>query len=521
MCNNDDIISHFQKGESIVKNMTKILALVLASLMIAVCFVGCGTTPADTTSSTPNTSGQGEDEILDGVPADLDYSNVENNTVTFFTRTSEGNVELFDYEICCDSLMKDPLYDAIHYRNIDVENRLGVKIKQLGQAGGWSVAKQWFETLSTAVNTNSSDFDAAAIYSTFGAPYALQNLYYNLNEVTTQYGDGYIDLEKPWWNQSVIDGCSLYGSLYFLGGDIAVSGTYGTHLIWFNKDLFNEKFPDEGGHQVLYDMVDNDTWTIDKMAGYVAKVWDDVNTSGIADDGDTLGFKYFEYKERAQMESWMYALDVEMLERDIYGEYSLANFATRLTAAHEKVSAMYNGEGVMTSQGTRQDDESALGKGNVLFQVGGVNDGDEYRQTTVNYGALPMPKFDEDQEDYGNGMWSYATFLTILNNLPEDRAKMVSAVFEVMNAESYKSVTPAYYDKVITGVYAKEEADSRMLDIAVRTCRYSFQQIYLGDSFGGFFNSLQTDPQTIIDANYNTKWPTALEGLLTELENIA
>ncbi len=513
-----------------MKKFAKVLSLMLAVLFVVTSFVACNgddtkqTTkaPSNTSENPPETTG--EDEIAVSLPEDLNFSNADNNTITFFTRNSEGNVELFDYEICCEELMKDTLYDAIHYRNIDVENRLGVKIKQIGQAGGWSVSKQWFETLATAVNTQSSDFDAAAMYSCYGAPYALQNLYYNLNEVSQQYGDGYIDLEKPWWNQSVIEQCTLFDNLYFLTGDLAVSGTYGAHLLWFNKDLFDEKFPTEGGYNTLYDYVDAGTWTIDKMSDYVSQIWDDVNSSGSIDDGDTIGLKYFRYKESAQMESWTYAMGIEVLERDKYGDYYIANFAAKVIPAVEKVHAMYNGDGAMISDGTRQEDLTALGKGNVLFQVGGVNDGNEYRGTTVNYGALPMPKYNEEQEEYANGMWTYTTFLTILNHLSKDRAIMVSAVLELLSAESYKTVTPAYYSKVITGQYSKEENDARMLDLAVRTCKYAFEQIYstnLDSKLIRFFSNLDTDPQVTIDANINTTWPTKLEELLDGLEAIA
>ncbi len=503
-----------------MKIILKTVSLILATVFLMSILVACGgnpdvTTPKDTTSSTTPP----EDEIQDSVPKDLNYNG---ETITFFSR---DNMEIFKYEVCSDTLMKDTLYDAVHYRNIDVENRLGVKITQYQQPSAWGdQAKAWFETLSTAVNTNSSDYDAAAMYSCYGSSYALQNLYYNLNDVSVQYGDGYLDLEKPWWNQSVVNDLTMYGALYFLSGDLATSATYGTHLLWFNKDLFNEKFPDEGGHKVLYNMVDNQTWTIDKMADYVSKIWDDVNTSGNIDDGDTVGFKYFRTKEVAQMDSWTWALGVNVFDKDAYGEISLANFAPRVTAAFDILEGMYHGEGAMISDGTRDTDATSLQAGNVLFQVGGIGDGEVYRGTTVNYGALPMPKYNEEQEDYGNGMWSYSTFYVILNNLSEDRAKMVSAVLEVMAAESYKSVTPAYYEKVVTGVYAKEEEDSRMLDIAIRTCKYTFEQVYstsLGTALTRFFRNLDADPQTTIDSHYNTTWPTALAELLVGLEAIA
>lgn len=444
--------------------------------MVAV-LAACGGNPADkggkdTTPSDTKPS-NGRDTIEDTVPADLTYADQSDNTITFFVR---NNMEVLAHEICCEELMNDTLYDAIHYRNIDVENRLGVKIRQVAQDGAYGPHAAWFEVLSTAVNTNSSDYDAAAIYTTYGAPYALQNLYYNLNDVSVQYGDGYLDLEKPWWNQSIVDDCTMYGVLYFLCGDLSVSGTSGAHLMWFNKDLFNQKFPEES-FDTLYDYVDEGAWTIGRMSDYVSQVWDDVNSSGAVDDGDVVGFRSV-LSTGAYMDSWNYAMGINMLDRDAYGDYTIANFGARMVPAFEAVKGLYQGEGSLIASGSVDEGVTNLSAGNVLFIDGSVADGEKFRASTVNYGCLPMPKYDAAQEEYGNSMWTYTSLMVLLNNLSDDRAKMVSAVLELLAAESYKQVTPVYYSKVITGQYSKDEADARMFDIVLDTTRYSFESVY-------------------------------------------
>ena len=504
----------------------KTVSLILVAVLMVAVLAACGGNPADkggkdTTPSDTKPS-NGRDTIEDTVPTDLNYADRSDNTITFFAR---NNMDIFKYELCCEELMNDTLYDAIHYRNIDVENRLGVKIKQILQAGAYGPDENaWFEVLSTAVNTNSSDYDGAAIRATKGASLAPQNLYYNLNDVSTQYGDGYLDLEKPWWNQSIVDDCTMYGVLYFLGGDLTVSETYGTHLLWFNKDLFNEKFPEEG-FKTLYDYVDDGTWTIDKMANYVSQVWDDVNTSGVVDDGDTVGFKYWHAKHRAQMDSWLYAMDIDVLERDAYGDYSVADFGSRLIPAFELVEGMYHGEGAMINPtGAPAEDLTSFRAGNVLFILESIGGGVHYRSCAFNYGCLPMPKFNAEQEEYGNGMWTTSSLMVLLSNLSPERAKMVSAVLELMAAESYKQVTPVYYSKVITGHYSKDEADARMFDIALATCRYGFETIYgsaMDKSIVSFFQALDSDVQQTIDSKSKDVWPTKLQTLLEGLEEIS
>ncbi len=508
-----------------MKTFPRLLSLLMALVLLVACFAACDQAPSETKpggSQPIETKPEGDDlreDISDSLPENLNFSDVENNTITFFAR---DNMDILKYEICSDEVQGDPLYDAVHYRNIDVENRLGVKIRQITQDGQWSVAKTWFEALATAVNGNTSDYDAAAIYAFYGAPYALQGLYRDLREFSVQHGDGYIDLEKPWWNQSIIDECTMYDTLYFLCGDVSTSATYGTHMLWFNKDLFDEKFP-EVGYESLYTMVDNGTWTIDKMTEYVSQVHDDVNNNGEVDDGDIVGLGYWDHDDIAQMVSWNYALGVELLERDIYGDYHIADFANRVIPASEKVKALFNGTGVLLAEGKQVDAQSKFVSGNIIFRFGEIGNGEQYRSSSINYGILPMPKFDEEQEDYGNGMWDYSTLITILNNVDDERAKMISAVVELMGAESYKTVTPAYYNKVIIGHYSKDEADARMFDIAMRTCRYSFELVY-SSAFGKDLTILlrpYQDVQKVIDANKDTVWPTSLKELLRDLEDLA
>ena len=84
------------------------------------------------------------------------------NTVTLFVR---DNMDILKYEICCDEPMNDTLYDPVHYRNIDVENHLDVKIQPVLQDGAYGVAKSWFETFATCVNANITSLGAVTFCS--------------------------------------------------------------------------------------------------------------------------------------------------------------------------------------------------------------------------------------------------------------------------------------------------------------------------------------------------------------------
>ena len=55
---------------------------------------------------------------------------------------------------------------------------------------------------------------------------------------------------------------------------------------------------------------------------------------------------------------------------------------------------------------------------------------------------------------------------------------MTSAVMEALAAESYRYVTPAYYDVVLNGKYLRDADSSEMLEIAMAGVKIDFGWIH-------------------------------------------
>ena len=148
----------------------KILALLLALLMVLPMFAACGDQPDETTPPEQGPTNNDREGEEDTVPADLKYNG---ETITFLVR---GGSNMNQYELACEELINDPVYDAIHYRNIDVENRLGVKIKAVAQTDEFPYT-EWNNTLSVSVLTNTGDYDGAAFYLSAGTSLAYNHLF--------------------------------------------------------------------------------------------------------------------------------------------------------------------------------------------------------------------------------------------------------------------------------------------------------------------------------------------------------
>jgi hypothetical protein len=147
------------------------------------------------------------------------------------------------------------------------------------------------------------------------------------------------------------------------------------------------------------------------------------------------------------------------------------------------------------------------------------------RESTVNYGVLPLPKYDEEQSDYYTGFGNAASALAICSNLDSYRAAMTSAVLELLSAESYKQVIPVYYGTVLQGQYSREQSDAEMYNIILDSFVFSFGFAYSTQSLsavGSIFRNLDPtfDIQNHIDSNRET-WEQKLEELLSALDSVS
>ena len=462
--------------------MKKILVLLLAALL-ALSLVACGNT-TDTETQAPATDTQAPEtqssdvrydasfdrnSVSDDIPTDLKFSG---ETVTFFVR--EGQ-ELWKYEMDVDEIMNDTLYDAIYYRNKTVEERLGITITTISQPGSYNDRKSWNDTLRTAVNTKSGDFDTAAIYTSQGSVLAVENMYYNVVDFP------YIDLEKPWWNQNVQDELTMFGTLYYLAGDIAATEITDTFCLTYNKALYDKYYGATG--ESLYDVVNEYRWTIDYLYDLTSGVHDDKNGDGMVSDGDVVGLttKAPDYNQ-SWYEAWIPALGIQYTTMNM-GIPELSFYSERTVSAFDALRNL-----IAANPGNLAQDEITTTKfvdGYVLFNMTNLNAGSGLRDMKDAYGVLPLPMLDEAQGKYQTSTANVASLVTILSSLPNERKELIGATLELMAAESYKQVTPAYFEIAVKTKYAESPEDAKIYDLILNSVTISFGACYGTESIKG------------------------------------
>jgi len=111
-----------------------------------------------------------------------------------------------------------------------------------------------------------------------------------------------------------------------------------------------------------------------------------------------------------------------------------------------------------------------------LFVQNGLNVIKAFADMESDFGIVPNPKYDEDQEKYGHLIDKYALIFSIpvtCSNL--ERA---AAVLEYSAWLSHTTLLPAYYDTTILSKRIRDERDVDMLDLVKASCFYDIAQIY-------------------------------------------
>ena len=499
------------------------LALFLALLTVMMLLVSCGgdpavTDPKETTGTNTPTpggdveGGDDEDEITDDL-GDVNFADVTNPKITFFTRTGmEG-------EIYAEELLDEDVNDAIYWRNQGIKDRLGVDIAVLAQAGSWSNYQEWNDTLRNAIQTSTHDYDSAMIYTGTGSSLATEGCYLDLTELDM------ISLEKPWWNQNLLKEATIYNSLYFAGGSIAHSQISAANVMWFNKDMLAEYFP---GAKDIYQVVRDGEWTIDYLYDMTSQVWEDVDSNGEKSSGDIVGLGGSAHGAVGGMDSWIYALGCDLTKMDeSIGEPVACFYDEHTVQAYEKLVNLYsNNEGAFINFKSGGDTgETQFINGNVLITLGGFGSGNAWREATFAYGVLPVPKFDNAQESYRAIPEVTSSMVTVLSTVEDERLDMVSATIELMAAESHKSVIPTYVDVVLKSKQSNSPDDAEMVQLIIDSMVYSFGWIFSSTHMGNMGKAFRVVDGTRDLSNYyqsaQAAYETALDGLIDAFASLA
>jgi len=455
-----------------------------------------GTGTADTgkietaTGTAPVTPTE-EIELLE-IPEEAFYENYEFRVLglSFGDYTSR--------DIIAEELSEDPLNDAVYERNNMLKEKLGINIVSQNETTG-----NILTVIKANVQAETDAWDLCVPQMKDAIALARENCLYNLYDVP------YIDMTKSWWDQNVPQTMTIKDKLFFTTGDISFLDDDLTSVHIFNKEVLAEKVPDLD----VYQMVKDYKWTWDAMEQVIKDLNDDLNGDGKADKDDFWGMCL----STADIATYYVSSGEKMVGPDGNGGFAFAMDGTRaMEVATKGFDFMLDNQFFRTDtlQATAQDELDAFMEGRLGFRSTIFSVARKLRPMEMDFGMLPIPLFDEDQDRYYTPV-SYAMIGFCIPKSVSD-IERTGVITEAMAYYSKQYLTPAFYDVSVDGLLTRDDESKEMLDILFGSKVYDIGYLC---NFGG----LQRMLRSVVEADskaFASKYDSVRDSINNEVASV-
>ncbi len=484
------------------------------SLLLVLAFAAAGCAQTGTSSeedaagpSTPSPEAAGEPAAAETEAENKPFEtlpevSLDGVTINFLIREEQKR------EFSAD-LDGDVIDAEVYNRNLLVEERFDCHLAYTVEPGNWSHKDAYQNIIRGTVLGGDSTYDIVTGQSNIVQPLNVEGMFANLLDAQ------YIDLTRPWWVAAYTEGVNLNGSVMTVCGDCALSSFSNANVIFFNKAIMDDR-----GIEYPYDDALEGRWTLDKLLSLAESVTTDLDGDGTISPDDLHGLCAY----NNSVQPFFSACGLNYTETDADGVRVLLTPSEQTIDAADRLNEFCHGTSFIDSDKTYAKDgvntEPAMHEhfkeGKYLF-MGLVLEGIEaLRDMEVDFGILPYPKYDEDQDRY------YTTILRryTVSAVPVTAASADNAalILEAMSSEGRRSIIPKYYEIALKGKYVRDESSTQVLDLIKDSLWLEFVDMYYNDlGFSDFFASYVLNSTAGTYASQfkgNQKvWAKKLEGL--------
>ncbi|MBQ7312099.1 MAG: hypothetical protein IJW81_00775 [Clostridia bacterium] len=460
--------------------MKKLTSVLLAFLLLSsfALMTGCAESAGEEVSASPEVSAELPEETLLEEEKEITAADIVNERYAntdlggyeykvlapatgehFYSNIASGINEIHSPE-----LTGEVLNDAIYTRNLQAEETLNITIVPVWSNGDTSgITTQ----LHNEVLAGTTGYDTVLNRMDFLGASMQNGDLLNIKNIAS------IDTSDLWWDKNIVDNFTLFGSkLYFISGDINIFDDFAVEVIYFNKRLC-----DDNGLAYPYSYVLEGTWTIDKFFEMAKTVELDKNGDGKLDvANDVVGHT----EQNDHIKHWIYALGEKSIAINEDGSMEVMLQTERQINVIDKLYQVMV-EGAMTYTATPDNylTGCSLFHGDML---GAIN---KFRDMEDPFGVIPMPKYDEQQETYGeyvsNG-WTTAYGIPMTNQ----NAEQTGIILDALCGYSTDTLRVALYDVLFSAKLVRDTESVEMLDIIFASKSYDWAVDF---SWGGNFAS--------------------------------
>ena len=430
-----------------------IISLLVCSLLILSCT--SETDVKDSNANDPINNQTEEQQIIETtveeIIPDLPERNFNGAEIQFLVR-DDGGGQWQVVDIYAESENGDNVNDAIFRRNKLIEEKYSVSIKETTLPVG-SIAS----TINKIVKAGEETYHGVICNAEEKFPMAFNNLILDLNELT------YIDLNKPWWDASLNSDTSILKKQYYAAGALNIMAYEATWIGMFNKQMLQ----DSGYNSTdIYNMVKNGTWTISKYEELTRNFIRDLNNDGKMNHEDQYGTA----GQSTMVMGFFVGGGLRFVEKDendglIFRDFNehTSNLLEMLAGFLNNKVAFNSHDTGMNGSGIGEYGRDLLAANRSLFFTETLGCVRVMRDMASDFGVVPMPKYDENQEKYISMVHYWATSLTSVPINCPDR-EMTGIILEEMAYQTQRTVLPEYFNVAINGKYLRDEESIEMID---------------------------------------------------------
>ena len=453
--------------------MKKVLSIaLLITLLLANVSCSSSKPSANTDNTTGNTADTtteaAETDIYDSLPK-RDLNGMEIKIFGYGASQSYVDSETFEAE-----QTGEPIDDAVYQRNIDTENRLGIKIVY-----DYSFSERdSVSTFTQSIMAGDDLCDTYAIKAVDAGQIITSGTVMPWNDIKG------INLDNPWYVQDANEQIKLGESQYGILSDACATNTT-MCWVW----VFNKRLIDEWNVEDPYSMVKSGSWTMDNAYAITKDIWSDLNGNNEHDAEDLYGFYTDAF---ASIDAFMVSHGIHSMGRDENNYPTLDFYSEKLVTSFEKIYNLYwNNPGAYVDTAQPYEYRVQFANGQSVFSPMLLNYliGTDLRSMKDDYGVLPYPKFDEEQEDYMTHMLGRTGVLFLPINISGEKQEVIGDGIECLSAYSYKYMRPAIYDVSLTGKGVRDDDSIEMLNLIMDSRTYDFS-MFLEASFSFPFSPM-------------------------------
>ena len=439
----------------------RILALALALLTGCSMFLSCASDQAEENSTTGAvTSGEpsaAEETVPEETEPELAMDDLEDADLGGADYIIAGLSNRTTTAVTSSELNGEVINDAQYNSARTVEERFYVNISYEDIANA-------DDTMATAVKgiVSSGDDKYAVAFGvdTQQITLGLSGHYFNLRDIPQ------FNFDQPWWIDST-DTIAIGNKAYVASSYLSYYCLYYMRTLVMNKDLAGNL-----GIEIPYDKVFEGEWYLDDLTGMAAAATIDLNGDGQMTADDQYGLSY------EVLYTLQSSMGIKIIEKDADNMPYLAFDLDRASTYLAKIENLCNNYGFYEAG----YGATFFSNGKSLFCYCNLREVcNVIRDTDINYGYLPAPKLDENQEDY----LTYAT--DVYWGIPTTntaKLDMIGTVTEALSCQHFNYVRPAFYETTMKTKLSGDENDIKVLDLMAERLRIDFAFAYQNNISG-------------------------------------